>query len=383
MRAEGGRSWIFQSGKKRVTIGKAGTGALSAAKAREIAKGLYARVALGETPWTDKREARARAAETFGGPLLARYLAHKRAELKPRSYEEVERHLVRHAAPLHSRPVDAIDQRTAAAFLSKIGEATGRTNQNRVRASGSGFYTWLAHEGIVAGNPFGFTNKAPEAPSRERTPNDAELCEIWRAAEGCGQYGQIVRLLMATGARRAEISNLRWSEIDVDAALVTLSGARTKGGRVFEIPVSQLALAILKAQPRRKNDDGSLRDLVFGKGEGGFQDWSASKRDLDARILANRQSLMKGRKQAEPMPDWHLHDFRRSMSTTMHERLGVPPHICESCLGHRSFMGGVAGVYNKSAYRLEKKRALSLWAQHLGTLIEGGKGRVLVLSRPA
>jgi integrase len=315
--------------------------------------------------------------------LLQRYLTHKRAELKPRSYEEVERHLLRHAAPLHSRPVDAIDQRTAAAFLSKVGEDTGLTNRNRVRASGSGFYSWLAREGIVSANPFSFTNKAPEAPSRERTPTDAELVEIWQAAEGCGQYGQIIRLLMAVGARRDEIASLRWSEVDLDAAMITLGAQRTKGGRMFEIPLSQLALNIVKAQPRRMNADGSVRDHVFGRAEGsGFQDWSKSKSDIDARILANRQSLMKSRKRAEPMLDWHLHDFRRSMSTTMHERLGILPHVVESCLGHRSFLGGTAGVYNRSAYRLEKKRALSLWASHLDALIRK-ESNVLVLSRPA
>src|SRR5262245_50136692 len=108
-RREGSRVWIYQHGKDpRITIGKAS--AIGARQAREIAKSHYARVALGERPWEDKRVQRERAAETFGGVLLKRYLAHKRAELKPRTYQEVERHLLTHARPLHVRPVDAIDQ---------------------------------------------------------------------------------------------------------------------------------------------------------------------------------------------------------------------------------------------------------------------------------
>jgi integrase len=54
------------------------------------------------------------------------------------------------------------------------------------------------------------------------------------------------------------------------------------------------------------------------------------------------------------MPEWRLHDLRRSVATTMNERLSVQPHVVEQCLGHA--VQGIAAVYNKAIYRNEKRR---------------------------
>ena len=43
-------------------------------------------------------------------------------------------------------------------------------------------------------------------------------------------------------------------------------------------------------------------------------------------------------------------------------------------IGHR---GGVAGIYNRAKYARQIRSALSLWDDHLGSLIEGGKRNVL------
>src|SRR5262249_37084871 len=149
-------------------------------------------------------------------------------------------------------------------------------------------------EGIVSTNVFANTNKAPQGNPRERCPTDSELAAVWRACPD-GDYGTIVRLLMLRGGRKTEIAALRWSEINLDEALIVLPAARTKGRRPHEIPLSAPAAAILKARTR---DNG--RDYVFGRGNGGFSGWSRAKQDLDARI-------------APPIPEWHLHDLRRSI----------------------------------------------------------------------
>lgn len=357
---------------RRITIGN--VGALPERKARELAADLHAKVRLGGNPSAEKRAARVKAGETFGA-LLPRYLAHKRAQLKPRSFEEVDRHLTVHARSLHARSIDAIDQRAAALFLAKTAETNGPAAANRVRASASAYYGWLMREGLAAANPFANTNKQPEAASRDRTLTDNELAEIWKAA-GEGQYADIIRLLMLCGARRDEIANLKWDEIDLANALITLGPARTKAKRTHEISLSTQALAILQSVPRRDSPDG----FVFGRGARGFSDWSGSKAELDARILAARQAA--AGKKAVPMPHWTPHDFRRSMSTTMHERLGIQPHIVEACLGHTgTFRSGVSSVYNRSSYRTEKARAWTLWGAHVAAIVKGAKSNVTSLRR--
>ena len=50
--------------------------------------------------------------------------------------------------------------------------------------------------------------------------------------------------------------------------------------------------------------------------------------------------------------------------------LGVPPHVVERVLNHRTgTLGGVAGIYNRFAYRPEMAEALERWAQHIESLI--------------
>jgi integrase len=359
IRSSGARRWMVQydapGGRtRRMMLGR--TSAFSAAKARTMARDILASVRTGQDPAADKATKRLEAAETIGA-ILPSYLALKRAELKPRSFEAVERHLTEYAKALHPRPIRAVDLREAARLLEKVGASAGMATRNRARSSLAALYSWACGEGLVEANPFAFTNKAPENGARKRTPTLEELAEIWRAA-GDGHYGQLVRLLILTGARRAEIANLRWSEVDPVTGWITISAERTKNGSAHEIPITGPVANILESC-RQAHHPG--RDLVLGRRKGGFQHFSTSKSELDERINAARAAYGVG-----PMPAWVLHDFRRALSTLMHQRLGVAPHIVEACLGHVGvFKAGVAGVYNTAMYREQRRDALERWADLL------------------
>jgi len=52
--------------------------------------------------------------------------------------------------------------------------------------------------------------------------------------------------------------------------------------------------------------------------------------------------------------------------------LGVPPHIIEAILNHKSgTVSGVAGIYNRHDYAAEKRAALQLWADHVAQIVNG------------
>jgi integrase len=367
VRQSGLKSFVVQykvGGKnRRVVLGSTDT--ISLDRARATAKTLLAKVRLGGDPHGEKLDAHANARHTFGA-LLAPFLAHQRARLKPRSYEETERHLLAQCKPLHARPVDRVDRRLVALHLATLAESSGPSAANRCRASLSAFFSWAAREGLVEGNPVAFTNKAVEVGERKHVVSDAALAKIWRALDGRDDdYAAIVKLLLLTGTRRDEIGSLRWSEINLDDATIELPPARTKSRREFVVPLSPAAVAILKGRPRQEG-----RDIVFGRGPDGFRDWSGSKLELDSKLNG----------EVEP---WWLHDFRRSLSTTAHDRFEILPHVVEALLGHVSgHQGGVAGKYNKAAYLDQRRRALERWADHLAGLV--GKrpdGRVVNLRR--
>ena len=197
--------------------------------ARERAGRLHARVKLGQDPFGEKVESQARASETFEKVLPA-YMAHKKTALRPRSYVEVERHLLTHAKPLHGLQMAKVDRRNIAALVAEVATASGPTEANHVRGSLSAFYAWALRQGLVEANPVIGTNEAAENRARERTLSDDELRDIWAALPE-DDYGDIVRLLALTRSRREEIGGLMWSEIDVDEEVISLPGERTKDGK--------------------------------------------------------------------------------------------------------------------------------------------------------
>jgi integrase len=353
LRSSGTRTWIYQykvaRRGRRVTIGDAGV--ISLAKARKTAADLHARVRLGGDPAGERFEERARAADTMATALTA-YLEHQRAKLRPRSFAQVSRHLLRHSKPLHSLQLAKIDRRAIAMRLATIAAQAGPVEANRTSASLAAFFAWAIREGIVDGsNPAAGTTRRPERP-RDRVLDNAELTAIWAATADDSSYSAIVRLLLLTGQRITEIGALRWSEI-VDGRIL-LPASRTKNDRAHTVPLSAAARAIIDAQPRV---DG--QDFVFGRGHNRpFTSWSVGKAMLDGRVGAGAAH-------------WTNHDLRRVAATKMAD-LGISPHIIEAILNHVSgHKRGVAGVYNRANYEPQKRHALDAWAEHLLGIVEG------------
>jgi integrase len=233
--------------------------------------------------------------------------------------------------------------------MTAIAAKSGPIESNRVRSSLAAFFAWAIREGMLAANPAAGGSRAPER-SRDRVLGDDELKAIWSATADDRDYSAVVRLLMLTGCRAAEIGELRWSEVDGNR--ISLPGLRTKNGREHAVPLSPAARAIIEARPRRG-------EFVFGKNmDRPFTGWSVSKAELDARL-------------GTAVAHWTHHDLRRSFATKAAD-LGVQPHIIEAVLNHVSgHKHGVAGVYNRSSYETQKRHALSAWADRLLAIVEG------------
>jgi integrase len=365
---DGRRSWVYQyafgSGETRVNRRMSyGTFPdLPPAKARSIAADLAAKVRLGQDPAADKKVNRADARNSFG-KLVDRYLAFKKTELRDRSYGEIERYLDDYAKPLHGLPAPAVDLRRIADFLDTVAKEHGAVSANRARTSLSAMFAWAMRKALHNQNPVIHTEARKER-SRHRVLSDAEIGTVWNSLPD-NDYGNIIKLLTLTGQRASEIGGLRWSEIDFDRELISLAAERTKNARPHEIPMSEPVRKILKARSRSEN-----RDLIFGSGEGGFSGWGKSKDRLDQAIAD---------KLGKPLPDWVVHDLRRTAATRMAD-LGELPHVIEAVLNHVSGQrAGIAGIYNRAPYKAEKAQALEKWATHILAVAKGQKINVTPL----
>jgi integrase len=360
LRAGGSRTWIYQfklgSKHRRITLGS--VAAISAAQARKTAAELHARVHLGHDPAGEKAEGKVRAAETTGAALQS-YLPYQKSRLKRGSYGLVERHLMKNCKPLHGLQLAKIDRRTIAGCISAIAAKNGPIAANRTRASLAAFFSWAAREGLASENPAAFVSRHPER-SRERVLSNEELKAIWAATSGGTDYDAVVRLLMLTACRVAEIGSLKWSEI-VDGNIM-LPGKRTKNGREHVIALSAPALQIIMNRRRRLD-----RDYIFGRRQDTpLTGWSALKMALDERC-------------GPKMKAWTHHDLRRTAATRMAE-IGIMPHVIEAVLNHVSgHKHGVAGVYNRSTYEREKANALAQWGERLLSIVEDRASNIVPL----
>lgn len=344
------------NGRQRfITIGRHGS-PWTPDGARTEARRLLGLVASRADPANE----RIRPAETLGAEIN-QYLERKRASMKPRSFVEVERHLLVHAEPLHRLRLAEIDRRTIALRLAEIEQASGPIARNRVRSSLSAMFAWAIREGLIETNSVVGTGKADEGHSRERVLLESELRDIL-AALGQDQFSDIMRLLILTGQRREEIGGLRWDEVDLGRGLIVLRPERTKNKRLHELPLSTQVKAILE---RRKVLSGVV-SLATGQllspgldvwvWRRRWTNWSGHKATLDRRLNG-------------VVGEWRLHDLRRTAATVMAE-LGVLPHIIEAILNHVSgHRAGVAGIYNRAKYEPEMRHALQVWADYISALM--------------
>jgi integrase len=189
---------------------------------------------------------------------------------------------------------------------------------------------------------------------RSRTLTDAEFLKIWRALEEEGDPALACFAVLAfTGCRRREATQMRWSELDLEAATWTLPPERRKTGKSdpepFVIHLHPHLVAALRRQPALEGSP-----FVF---------WGRR----DRKPWEFHHALMQ-RLRALGLPEWRRHDVRRYVRSGM-ARLAVSQMVAELCLGHAAKPGLVA-VYDSHSYSSEKASAWKRWGDYLVQLAE-------------
>jgi integrase len=182
--------------------------------------------------------------------------------------------------------------------------------------------------------------------ARERTLSDDELRAVWDAAGAMSYpYGHVFRLLILTGQREREVSDMQWSEVDTEKALWMIPPDRMKGGRAHEVPLAPGALGLLRGLPR-----------FSGGGEFVFTTTGGVKPVNGFSKAKARMDKLTG------IEGWVIHDLRRTMRTHL-SALPVQDLVRELVIAHAK--PGLHRVYDQHAYQDEKRRCLELWESRL------------------
>lgn len=389
---------------RRITIGQHDGELWNVTKARAAARKLLAPVDLGQDPFADREAerlarlaaeaeaaAQVRAAELRQRDSFAA-VAERYIELKAkanRSWAETER-LLRFGQAKPTDPAkrrsgrphrsDTIGPMTAwadrhiaeirRADVADLMDAIGKRSPAVARATYAalrGLFAWCMERDLVEASPCDGFKAPPRPKARERVLADQELREIWRASDDLGElFGPIVKLLMLTGQRRAEVAGMAWAELDLEAQIWRIPGERTKNGKAHELDLCDQAVEILKGVTR-------TGALVFpARGEGAARGFSATKRRLDELLAELRaKEAAEAGVELEAAAPWRLHDLRRTAATGM-AALGFPPHVVERVLNHVSnTQSGLVGVYQRHEYRQERKAASAAWGAHVAAVLAG------------
>ncbi|NLA68814.1 MAG: tyrosine recombinase XerC, partial [Gammaproteobacteria bacterium] len=163
-----------------------------------------------------------------------------------------------------------------------------RSLQRRLSGCRS-FFQWLLKHGVVAANPAAGV-RAPRAPRRLPQVLDVDeavaLVEVPTDAPLGLRDRALLELFYSSGLRLSELRMLRWSDLDLDQGLVTVTG---KGNRQRTVPVGSHAC---RALAEWRADTGAAADAPVFPGRGGGP-ISARAVQLRLRELARRQGRFK------------------------------------------------------------------------------------------
>jgi integrase len=330
--------------------------AKTAEQAREEAKDIFAHVRLGRDPVAERQQRQTDAEDRFG-VLVKEYLHEKlhpikpgKKPMRPRSYDEVERHLETHCAPFANKPIRSITKGDIDELYRAISIESGAGAASHTWSSLRAMMDWAIRRDKLDKNVAALYDGGGTNPPRERTLPDAEIAIVWKACRD-DQFSAIVKLLILNGSRRDEVGHMQKSELKDGRWLVPAE--RSKNHHSHLVPLSDMAAEIIaKASKTRE-------DFVFGHGtERGFSGWGKAKTALDKRISAA----------GHQMEHWTLHDLRRSFAAGL-QRLKIAPHIIEACLNH--IPPKLQRNYQTHDYADEKRAALARWAAHIEAVVNG------------
>ncbi len=294
------------------------------------------------------------------GELIEKFLEKKPASSKrlpPRetTWKGYERMLRSDISPAWgSRRIDAITAVDIEARLEEVAEVRP-VLANRLAGLLSKLFKWAVKKRFLAALPM--IERPTVEASRERVLKRAEVKLVLDAACRLHPTGRdIVHLLFLTLARRNEIANMEWSEINMEEGMWVLPEARSKNRREFHLPLSDDAMAILRA--REQDRDGPL---VFPGGRRSFNSFTRLKTKLDKLIAETNGGT--------PIPHWQFHDIRRSAVTFMQE-LGISLAVTERVLNHAggALKDKTAATYHRYGFEGEMHEAMEKWATLLAVI---------------
>jgi integrase len=170
----------------------------------------------------------------------------------------------------------------------------------------------------------------------------------------------ILHLQLLTAARKGEVCELEWSEVNSDEKVWTLPKAKAKNKQSHRVMLSRQAMEIIERQPKKNK-------FVFAsRREGGHVRGDSVNESL-SRVMEHFE-----------LRHFTPHALRHSALTGL-SRLGASPAVQNRISNHKD--STIGGHYDHYSHDKEARHWLQKFADHLDSLMEDSN--VLSISRDA
>lgn len=360
--ATGAKTWIyrFTIGGKTRDMGLGALHTVSLTKARESAAECRSLVRDGIDPIERRKTLRlaemasSAKALTFKQCAEAYIEAHKSGWKNAKHADQWTNTLAQYAYPVFGGlPVNAVDTGLVLKVLEPIWQTKTET-ASRVRGRIECVLDWATVRNHRQGeNPARWRGHLDKTlPKRSKVqkvshhtalPYDeigAFMADLRKREE---ISARALEFIILTATRTGEAIGARWSEIDLNAAVWTISADRMKAGVEHRVPLSKAALAILKNLPRIKGNDHVFPGLKPKRG------------------LSNMACLTLLKRMGRA--DLTVHGFRSTFRDWTAEQTAFPREVAERALAH-TVKDKAEAAYQRKDMLEKRAKMMAAWADY-------------------
>ena len=181
------------------------------------------------------------------------------------SYENIKRELKKLNKHLRDKYLDEIDQKLLLAIKeSRRSEYDKRYSEKQKQVSAKTVNHTLSQIRSVlhfSNKIWKWTDSLPEIPFMSMNNFQEQQHRVLSKEESKKLIDElpvhlkpIVKLALLTGLREANLTGLKWKNIDIDQSRIQIDGKDFKNRKNFSVPITQEALSIIKEQYGKHTD---------------------------------------------------------------------------------------------------------------------------------
>ena len=288
--------------------------------------------------------------------LIDEYIE-KWAKPRKRSWKEDDRILRKDVQPIWGRKkAETIKRRDIVLLLDEIVDRGAPIQANRTLAVIRKMFNFALSRGILELSPCVQIPAPSKENQRDRVLSDDEIRAIWLSLDDAGMIKEIqlaLKLQIITGQRKGEIVGAEWEDLDLKKGWWTIPKEKAKNNLPHRVPLSTLALKILKEAKELSKDSPFLFPSPIKENS------HVTEPAIDRAIRNNRELF--------DIEHFVPHDLRRTVASQI-TAMGIPRLTVSQIITHVE--SGVTAVYDRHSYDKEKRVALEKWSKRLEKIVK-------------